>query len=73
LFDLASDPGETTDIANGAMTMFRRQELEGELEAILTLKGMPQLDAEVGAAVEGGAPEMDEAMKAQLRALGYIE
>lgn len=73
LFDLASDPGETTDIANGAMTMFRRQELEQELEAITRLKGMPALDAEVGAAVDGGAPEMDEAMKAQLRALGYIE
>ncbi len=72
LYDLEADPGETTDIANGAMTMFRRQELEGELEAVLTLLGMPQLDAEVGAAVEG-APEMDEAMKAQLRALGYIE
>ena len=73
LFDLAEDPGETTDIANGAMTMFRRQALEQELGAILALKGMPQLDAEVGSAVAGGAPEMDEAMKAQLRALGYIE
>ncbi len=73
LFDLAKDPGETTDIANGAMTMATRQQLESDLRAIEALLGLPQLDAEIGATFEGGAPELSPQALEQLKALGYIE
>jgi arylsulfatase A-like enzyme len=77
LFDLEADPGETTDIAGSALHMADRQRLEEELAAWEAYLNLPTLDAPVDSTgrpdSEGGPAGMDEAAKAQLKALGYIE
>ncbi len=73
LFDLESDPGELVDLAQSAAMMAERQRMEEELATWEAFLGLPPLDAEVGAVLEAGAPEISDAAREQLRALGYIE
>jgi hypothetical protein len=69
LYDLASDPGETRDIASEqpetvAHMRARLDEVQGRL-------GLPELDAPLAVGAE--APELDASTRARLRALGYAE
>lgn len=77
LFDLAADPGETTDLATSAMHTAKLQELEEELATWEDYLGLPPLDAPVDAVGKpegaGGGSGLDKAAEEQLRALGYIE
>jgi arylsulfatase A-like enzyme len=69
LYDLAADPGETRDLAAerpaDAARMLARL---GEVRASLDL---PAIDGAMDG--EGERPELDEATREQLRALGYSE
>jgi arylsulfatase A-like enzyme len=69
LYDLASDPKETRDLAAERPADLAR--LTARLEAARTQLGLPTLDQDPGSAAS--APELDEATKEQLRALGYAE
>ncbi|MBW2257072.1 MAG: sulfatase, partial [Deltaproteobacteria bacterium] len=77
LFDLEADPGELTDLAGSALHMADRQRLDEELAAWEAYLNLPPLDAPVDAVGRpegaGGGTAMDDAAKAQLKALGYIE
>jgi hypothetical protein len=69
LYDLAADPKESREISAGdparlARMQARLAEVERELE-------LPALDAPL--AVGEDAPELDDATKEQLKALGYAE
>jgi arylsulfatase A-like enzyme len=69
LYDLAADPGETRDLAAERPADLAR--MQSRLAAVSEQIGLPALDAPLSAG--GGAPEMDEATREQLRALGYVE
>ena len=69
LYDLASDPKETRDLA--AERPADVALLRADLEAARTRLGLPAISADPTAA--GTAPELDEATKEQLKALGYTE
>jgi arylsulfatase A-like enzyme len=63
VFDLESDPGETTDVKNAHERVLRR--LAAEVDFILRGGATPQEDA---------VPEdLDPELEKQLRALGYIQ
>ncbi|MEN8184065.1 MAG: sulfatase-like hydrolase/transferase [Myxococcota bacterium] len=69
LYDLEADPGETRDLAPErpevlAQMRARMAEVQARLE-------LPDLDAPL--AVGEDAPELDEATRQQLRALGYAD
>jgi arylsulfatase A-like enzyme len=69
LYDLATDPGETRDIAPErpeavAHMRARLDEVQGRL-------GLPDLDAPLTLGAE--APELDASTREQLRALGYAK
>jgi arylsulfatase A-like enzyme len=68
LYDLAVDPGETRDLA--AERPADLAHMRARLAQIGSEFGLPALDAETA---DGDAPELDEATRAQLRALGYAE
>jgi arylsulfatase A-like enzyme len=68
LFDLAADPGETTDrAATDPETVAR---LGAELDDWTASLGLPPLDAPIDFEV---APAIDPAAQERLRALGYVE
>ena len=69
LYDLATDSGETSNLAAAQPEQLAR--LRAQLEAERTRLGLPALDAslEVGAA----AQELDQATRERLRQLGYVE
>jgi arylsulfatase A-like enzyme len=69
LYDLAADPGETRDLAPERPTDLAR--MGARLEEVLTSLELPALDAPL--ALGEDAPELDEATREQLRALGYAE
>ena len=69
LYDLAADPKETRDLAaDDPARLARMQARLAEVEQELQL---PALDAPL--AVGEDAPELDDATKEQLKALGYAE
>jgi len=69
LYDLAVDPGETRDLAaERPEDLARMRALHARLESELSL---PALAGE--RAVGEDAPEMDDATRESLRALGYLE
>jgi arylsulfatase A-like enzyme len=69
LYDLASDPAETRDLARERPEQLAR--LVAELEAVRTRLALPRLD-ELGGAT-GPAPELDAATQERLRELGYAQ
>jgi arylsulfatase A-like enzyme len=69
LYDLAVDPGETRDVAAERPDDLAR--MTARLAEVDEQLGLPALDAPLAAG--DGAPELDEATRAQLRALGYAE
>jgi arylsulfatase A-like enzyme len=69
LYDLAVDPGETRDLAAERPDDLAR--MTARLEQVREQLGLPALDAPLAAG--DGAPELDAATRAQLRALGYAE
>jgi arylsulfatase A-like enzyme len=66
---LATDPGETRDLAAERPADLAR--MQARLAAVSAEIALPAIDAPL--AEGGGAPEMDEATREQLRALGYVE
>ncbi len=69
LYDLASDPGETRDLAaERPEDLARMQARFAEVGAQI---GLPALDAPLAA--DGSAPELDAATRERLRELGYAE
>ena len=68
LFDLASDPGETTDLAESRPQDVAR--LMQELDDWRAALGLPAIDAVVE---YGETPEVDPAARERLKALGYVE
>ena len=68
LFDLAADPGETTDLAAARPDAVAR--LGAELDDWAATLGLPALDAPLEAQA---APALDPAARERLRALGYVE
>jgi arylsulfatase A-like enzyme len=68
LYDLAVDPGETRDLA--AERPADLAHMQARLAQVGSELGLPALDAETA---DGDAPQLDEATRAQLRALGYAE
>lgn len=69
LYDLAADPGETRDLAAERPGDLAR--MSARLEEVCARLDLPALDAPL--AVGEDAPELDEATREQLRALGYAE
>jgi arylsulfatase A-like enzyme len=69
LYDLAADPRETRDL--GAERPADLARMRARLETVRSSLGLPALDAPL--AVGEAAPELDEATREQLRALGYAE
>ncbi len=69
LYDLATDPGETRDIAAERPEALR--EMRARMESVSARLNLPALDAPL--AVGEDAPELDEATRDRLRALGYME
>ncbi len=69
LYDLTTDPTESRDLAPERPEAVNQ--MLAKLEAIQEANQIPDLDAEL--ATGESAPELDEATKANLRALGYIE
>jgi arylsulfatase A-like enzyme len=69
LFDLASDPGETRDLAAARPVELAR--LRAELETVRGRIGLPELDGDL--AGDGARPELDEETQERLRELGYLE
>jgi hypothetical protein len=70
LFDLAADPGETRDVASERPADLAR--VAARLEEMSVAIGLPPLDTPLLA--EGAAqPDVDEATRARLQALGYVE
>jgi arylsulfatase A-like enzyme len=69
LYDLAADPGETRDIAAERPEALR--EMRARMQSVIASLDLPALDAPL--AVGEDAPELDEATRERLRALGYME
>jgi len=69
LYDLAADPGETRDLASERPADLAR--MVARLEEARAQLDLPALDAPIAAGEQ--APELDEATKEQLKALGYAE
>jgi hypothetical protein len=69
LYDLASDPGETHDLA--AERPAEVSAMQARLAQVQQEIGLPDLDAPI--ADDGEKPELDEATRERLRALGYSE
>jgi arylsulfatase A-like enzyme len=69
LFDLASDPSESRDLALERPAELAR--MRGELERARSMLSLPHLDADLGA--PEALPELDEATTERLRQLGYVE
>jgi arylsulfatase A-like enzyme len=69
LYDLAADPGETRDLGPERPADLAR--MVARLEEVRAKLGLPALDAPLAAGEQ--APELDEATKEQLKALGYAE
>ena len=69
LYDLASDPGETRDVAGEQPAALAR--MRARLLEVQSALGLPDLDAPLAVGAE--APELDAATREQLRALGYAE
>jgi arylsulfatase A-like enzyme len=69
LYDLASDPGETRDIAPEQPE--KVAQMRARLEEARERLGLPELDAPLAVGAE--APELDASTREQLRALGYAE
>ncbi len=63
LYNVASDPGETNNVAAGKADVVSR--LQGELDALRTLAAASAVSGSVGA--------LDSADEERLRALGYME
>jgi arylsulfatase A-like enzyme len=68
-YDLASDPGETRDLA--AERPSEVLAMKGRLAQVEQEIGLPALDAPLAA--DGGTPELDPATREHLRALGYAD
>ena len=68
LYDLASDPDESRDLASERPEIVAR--LAAELEAARTRLALPRL-SEIGA--HASAPELDAATQERLRELGYLK
>jgi hypothetical protein len=68
LFDVVADPGERSDLAPDSGPELAQ--LKTELEARRSRLGLPALDAPV---MRGQAPELPDATRERLRALGYVE
>jgi arylsulfatase A-like enzyme len=69
LYDLASDPGETRDVAAERPADLAR--MTARLEAVRAGLGLPRLDEDPKVGAQ--APALDDATKEQLKALGYAE
>lgn len=69
LFDLAADPGETTDLAAARPDELRR--LAGMLDA--ERRRALELYRRLGTAGEAGKVELNEAERERLRAFGYLQ
>lgn len=69
LYDLATDPHETRDI--GAERPEALQEMRARMESVRVSLDLPALDAALAAGED--PPELDEATRERLRALGYLE
>jgi hypothetical protein len=69
LYDLAADPKETREISGEDPARLAR--MQARLAEVEKSLGLPALDAPL--AVGEDAPELDEATKEQLKALGYAE
>jgi arylsulfatase A-like enzyme len=69
LYDLAADPRETRDLAAERPAELAR--LRARMEEVRAGLALPALDAPLAVGAE--APELDEATREQLRALGYAE
>jgi arylsulfatase A-like enzyme len=69
LYDLATDPAETRDLAAERPGELAR--MRARLEEVRIRLELPALDAPL--AVGEDAPELDEATREQLRALGYAQ
>jgi arylsulfatase A-like enzyme len=67
LFDLAEDPGETTNLAGTRRADVAR--LQSELDTWSAALGLPAIDAEVE---PGAEPELDPEARERLKALGYV-
>ncbi|MBA2320819.1 MAG: sulfatase-like hydrolase/transferase [Deltaproteobacteria bacterium] len=67
LYDLATDPGETTDLAETRPDL--AIPMAGELEVVRTAIGLPPLDAEI---LGAQAKQMDDHTRAMLESLGYL-
>jgi hypothetical protein len=68
LFDLAADPGETTDLAATDPETVAR--LGAELDAWTSSLGLPPIDAPLDVEI---APAVDPGAQERPRALGYVE
>ncbi len=68
LFDVAADPDEARNLAIERPEQVAR--LRAELAEVRAGLNLPLLDAELEA---GATPELDDATREQLRALGYTE
>lgn len=69
LYDLASDPRETRDLAAERPADLAR--MQARLAEVSAQIGLPALDAPL--AGDGGGPALDAATRARLRELGYAE
>ena len=69
LYDLATDPRETRDVAAERPEALR--EMRARMESVRVSLDLPALDAVLAAGED--APELDEATRERLRALGYVE
>ena len=69
LYDLAADPGETRNLAHERPEALRR--MRARMDGVQASLGLPHLDAPLAAGDE--APELDDATRERLRALGYLE
>lgn len=69
LYDLATDPGEESDLADAQPEALER--MRGLLEETRVALQLPYLDADLGAAE--AMPELDDATLERLRELGYVE
>ena len=68
-YDLASDPGETRDLA--AERPSEVSAMQARLAKVEQEIGLPALDAPLAA--DGETPELDAATREHLRALGYAD
>ena len=68
LFDLATDPGEMTDLADTRRGDLAR--LQGELDTWSAALALPPLDATLE---PGAEPDLDPEARERLRALGYVD